>query len=87
MVVIKVFGPSPGCAKCQAAEKVARDIAQKFENVTVEKHDVLSEEAEKYNIMMTPTVVVNDITVEVGKVPSAEKLEKTVKQEMNIKGG
>lgn len=82
MVVIKVFGPSPGCAKCQATEKIARDIAQKYENVTVEKHDVLSDEAEKYNIMMTPTVVVNDIIVETGKVPSAEKLEKAIKQKM-----
>lgn len=77
-----MFGPSPGCAKCQAAERVAHEVAQKFEGVTVEKYDVFSEEAEKYNVMMTPTVVVNDITVEVGKVPSAEKLEKVVKNEL-----
>ena len=82
IVVIQVFGPSPGCAKCKAAEKVARDVAQKFEGVTVKKCDIFSEEAEKYNIMMTPTVVVNDMTVEVGKVPSAEKLEEAVKNEL-----
>lgn len=57
-------------------------MAQKFEGVTVEKCDVFSDEAERYNVMMTPTVVVNHITVEVGKVPSAEILEKAVRSEL-----
>ncbi|MBU7016690.1 MAG: thioredoxin family protein [Theionarchaea archaeon] len=79
MVIIRVFGPDPPCAKCTAAERVAREVAQKFEGVTVEKCDVFSDEAEMYNIMMTPTVLVNNITVEMGKVPSPEKLEKAVR--------
>jgi len=78
-VIIRVFGPNPPCKKCKAAETIARDVAQKFEGVAVEKHNVLSEEAEEYNIMMTPTVLVNDTAVEVGKVPSEEKLEKAVR--------
>ncbi len=84
IVVIRVFGPSPGCAKCQAAENVAHQVAQKFEGVAVEKYDVSSEEAERYNIMMTPTIVVDDVTVEVGKVPAAEKLEKAVKSALTL---
>jgi protein-disulfide isomerase len=79
-VVIRVFGPEPGCAKCKGAEKVATEVAQKFQGVTVKKCDVFSDEAEKYNIMMTPTVMVNDITVEVGRIPSAEKLESAVEK-------
>ncbi len=82
MVVIRVFGPSTPCAKCKAAEKVAREVAEKFENVTVEKYDVFSDEAEKYAIMMTPTVLVNDVAVDVGKVPSAENLEEVIKKEL-----
>jgi protein-disulfide isomerase len=82
-VIIRVFGPSPPCAKCQAAEKVAREVAQKLGEVTVEKCDIFSEEAEKYNIMMTPTVMVNNIVLEVGKVPSAEKLERAVRDALN----
>ncbi len=78
-VIIRVFGPDPPCKKCKAAETIAREVAQKFEGVAVEKHDVFSDEAEKYNIMMTPTVLVNDTAVEVGKVPSAENLEKAVR--------
>lgn len=78
-VTIRVFGPDPPCTKCKAAEKVAREVAQKVEGVTVKKYDALSEDAEKFNIMMTPTVLVNDTAVEVGKVPSAKKLEKAVR--------
>ena len=84
MVMIRVFGPDPPCAKCMAAERVVREVAQRFEGVTVEKYDVFSDEAEKYNIMMTPTIVVDDSTVEVGKVPSAEKLEKAVRKALHI---
>ena len=86
-VTIRVFGSFPGCAKCRSAEKVAQDVAQKFEGVTVKKLDVFSDEAEMYNIMMTPTVVVNEVTVEVGTVPSAEKLEKAVKNALNSQHG
>ena len=78
-VVIRVFGPDPPCAKCKAVERVAHEVAQKFQGVVVKKYDVFSEEAEEYNIMMTPTVMVNDVVAEVGKVPSAETLEKAVK--------
>jgi len=83
-VVIHVFGPSPGCAKCTATEKVAHHIAQKFDDVIVEKHDMFSDEAEKYNVMMSPTVLVNNVTVEVGKVPSAEKLKKAVENALSL---
>jgi thiol-disulfide isomerase/thioredoxin len=77
-IVIRIFGPSPGCAKCKAAEKVAHEVAQKFSNVSVEKLDVFSEEADKYDIMMTPTVMINDMVLEVGKPPSPEKLQKAI---------
>ena len=79
-VVIRIFGPSSPCAKCQAAEKVAREVAKRFGEATVEKCDVFSKAAEKYDIMMTPTVMVDNITVEVGKVPSAENLERAVRE-------
>lgn len=81
-VTIRVFGPNPPCATCKAAERVAREVAQKVEGVTVTKYDAFSEDAGKFNIMMTPTVLVNDTVVEVGKVPSAEKLEKAVRNEL-----
>jgi protein-disulfide isomerase len=44
----------------------------------VEKLDVFSEEADKYDIMMTPTVMINDMVLEVGKPPSPEKLQKAI---------
>lgn len=79
-IIIRVFGPEPGCAKCKGAEKVATEVAHKFEGVTVKKCDVFSDEAEEFGVMMTPTVMVNDITVEVGRIPSAGKLETIVRE-------
>jgi len=55
-------------------------VAKTFDNVTVEKYDVFSEEAEHYNIMMTPTVMVNDLVVEVGKPPASEKLTQVIRK-------
>jgi protein-disulfide isomerase len=83
-IVIRVFGPDPPCAKCTATEKVAREVAQKFQDVIVEKYDIFSGEAEKYNVMMTPTVLVDDVAVEVGKVPSPEKLEQAIKEALHF---
>ncbi|MBU7032737.1 MAG: thioredoxin family protein [Theionarchaea archaeon] len=77
-IIIRVFGPSQGCAKCRAAEKVAEEVAEKFRDVSVEKIDVFSEEADRHNIMMTPTIMVNEMMVEVGKPPSPEKLQKVI---------
>jgi len=52
------------------------------EGVLVEKHGALSEEGDKYGIMMTPTVVVDDVVVSVGKVPSDKKLEGIIRSKM-----
>lgn len=81
-VEIKIFGSVPPCQKCKLAEKVAKEVAEKFENVSVEKFDALSEEGDKYGIMTTPTIVVNDKIVATGKVLPKEKMEEIIKGEV-----
>ncbi len=44
--------------------------------------DALSAEGDKYGIMMTPTIVINDKVVSIGKVPSEDDIEKMIKKEM-----
>ena len=44
--------------------------------------DALSDEGDKYGIMMTPTIVINDKVVSIGKVPSEDDIEKMIKKEM-----
>jgi protein-disulfide isomerase len=82
-VIVKVFGSEPPCAKCKVAYDTAKKVSERTcEGVVVEKHGALSEEGDKYGIMMTPTVVVNDEIAVVGKVPSEKKLEEIIRSKM-----
>ena len=82
-VIVKVFGSEPPCAKCKMTHDVARKVQEKIgEGVFVEKHSALSEEGDKYGIMMTPTVVINDEIVFVGKLPSEKKLVQIIRSKM-----
>ena len=85
MIEIKVFGTTPPCAKCKEMERRAKNIAAKYPGkVEVAKFDALSEEGDKYGIMLTPTVVINDKVVAVGKVLSEDELEKSIKKELEV---
>lgn len=83
MVTVKIFGTEPPCAKCKKAEETARKAAAKFPGqVVVEKYPAMSEEGDKYGVMMTPTVVVNEKVVAAGSVPSESDFERIYKQEL-----
>ena len=83
-VIVKVFGSEPPCAKCKVAHDTAKKVQERIgeDVVVVEKHGALSEEGDKYGIMMTPTVVVDDEIVVVGKAPSEKKLEEIIRSKM-----
>ncbi len=49
---------------------------------SVTHFDALSAEGDKYGILMTPTIVVKDKVVSIGKVPSEDDIEKMIKKEM-----
>ena len=83
MIEVKVFGTIPPCAKCKEVTKRATKIAEKYPGeIGVNHFDALSDEGDKYGIMMTPTIVINDKVVSVGKVPSEDDIEKMIKKEM-----
>ena len=83
MIEIKVFGTQPPCARCKEVTKRASKVAEKYPgNVSVTHYDALSEEGDKYGIMMTPTVVISDKVVSVGKVPTEDNIEKMIAKEM-----
>lgn len=83
MVKVKVFGTTPPCAKCKEMEKRAQNIAMRYPGkVEVAKFDALSEEGDRYGIMSSPTVVVNDKVISIGKLITEEELEKIVEKEM-----
>ncbi len=83
MLEVKVFGTTPPCAKCKEVTKRANKIAEKYPGkISVTHFDALSTEGDKYGILMTPTVVINDKVTSIGKVPSEDDIEKMIKKEM-----
>ncbi len=81
MVTIKVFGTTPPCAKCKRAEQEAQKVAAKHpDQVQVVKLAALGPEADAYGMIVTPTVVVNDQIVGLGKIVPADQLETQVKK-------
>ena len=73
---LKEFGVVFPCLKCIQAERIARRIAERYPGrVSVRKHDILSPEADRLGVMMTPTVVVDGEVVASGKGLSANRLE------------
>jgi thiol-disulfide isomerase/thioredoxin len=78
MIQVKVFGTTPPCARCKEMERRAKNVATKYSGVEVAKFDALSEEGDKYGIMSTPTLVINNRVVAVGKLLSEEEIEKYI---------
>jgi len=64
-------------------EKRANKVAEKYAGkVEVVKFDAISEEGQKYNVMFTPTVLINEKVVSSGEVISENDLEKAIQKEM-----
>jgi disulfide oxidoreductase YuzD len=83
MVTIVVFGTTPPCAKCKRVEQEALKAAAGFPGqVEVIKLDALGPEADKYGMMVTPTVVINDRVVATGKIVSAAQFVEYIKKEL-----
>lgn len=83
MIKVKVFGTNPPCAKCMESEKRAKNVAEIFNGqVEVEKFDALSKEGDKYAVMLTPTVVINDKVISVGKLLTENEFEKAIIKEI-----
>lgn len=83
MIQVKIFGTTPPCAKCKEMERRAKNIADNYPGkVAVAKFDALSEEGDKYGVLTTPTVVMNEKVVAAGKLPSESELETLIQKEM-----
>jgi len=83
---IREFGVVFPCLKCIQAERIARRIAERHPGrVVVRKHDILSPEADRYGVMMTPTVIVDGEVVSSGKGLSANRLEQLLERYLGEK--
>jgi hypothetical protein len=81
MIEVKVFGTTPPCARCTQAERLARQAAAQFgDQVKVTKLDALSPEGDKYPIISTPTVVIDEKIFTVGEVPTQAAIADAIKK-------
>lgn len=81
--VIKVFGGEPPCAKCKGVERVLNEVVKEMgHDIQVVHASALSEEADKYDILTTPAVVINEKVVLKGIVPSKEDLRRILEREL-----
>ncbi len=79
-MIIKILGT--GCTKCDKLEKETIDaLAELDVAADVEKITKMNE-IMKYDVMMTPALVINDKVKAAGKVPRMEELKKLIKEEM-----
>jgi len=86
MIQVKVFGTTPPCARCKEMERRAQNVASRYpDKVAIAKFDALSTEGDKYTVMSTPTVVVSDRVVAIGKLLSEEELEKYIEKELEAR--
>lgn len=82
-VKVEVFGSEPPCAKCRATVKAVKEASKEFGGaVEVSELSALSPEAERYDVMLTPTVVVNGKVVASGRVPAKEEIARAIRREL-----
>ncbi len=72
MTIIKILGT--GCSKCKTMISVVQEVVSKNNmDATVEKvEDIM--EIMKFNVMITPTLVINDVITVKGRIPSKEEV-------------
>lgn len=73
MKTIKILGT--GCAKCKQTEALVNEFiqAEHIDAEVIKVEDI--QEIMKYNVLMTPVLVVDEQIKVKGKVPSKEELK------------
>lgn len=80
MINIKILGV--GCPKCRMLEEKVKEIVSD-NNIKAEVEKVTNiNDMMKYNIMMTPGLVVNEKLKSSGQIPKDEQILNWIKEEM-----
>ena len=79
-MTVKILGV--GCPKCRKLEEKVREVIVKNSiNATVEKITDINDMM-KYNIMMTPALVINEKLKIYGNIPKDKQILNWLKEEM-----
>ena len=84
-LVIKLFGRGQGDAAYEQVRRAAEAAAGSLQGaeVKLEEHPEDDEEARFYGVVLSPTVVVNDTIVSVGKPLAAGRLLRLLRAELD----
>ncbi|MEM3571821.1 MAG: thioredoxin family protein [Candidatus Bathyarchaeia archaeon] len=82
-VKVEVIGPEPPCMRCQAAKKTVEKAAEKLKHVgvivNIERVNIMSKDViQKYGVLVSPAIAINNIVKVMGRVPNLEEVEKLV---------
>ena len=72
-MIIQIAGP--GCARCQATEKVVKEVCKDLNLQHEIQHNYDIREYSKMGIRLTPAVLLDGKVVFSGRVPTAEELK------------
>jgi hypothetical protein len=76
---IVIIVSTPPCDKCAACKKMAQELMDKFgPAVEVQILDAFDPAADIYGVLLTPTMIVGDTVVSVGRAPRREAVERLV---------
>ncbi|MEM3383647.1 MAG: thioredoxin family protein [Nitrososphaerales archaeon] len=84
-VKVEVIGTEPPCMRCQSAKKAVEKAAEKLKQsgliVKIEKANIMSKEiVQKYGVLVSPAIAINDTVKVMGRVPSSEEMERMIKE-------
>lgn len=84
---ILVFGSrSPDCKNCRRAETMLEEIVAGNAKINFRKLFLDTEEAKKFKVMVTPTIIVNSRIIALGEVPAGEALKEYIEGELAKEG-
>ncbi|MGQ9612456.1 MAG: thioredoxin family protein [Chloroflexus sp.] len=72
MVNVKVLGP--GCANCRKLEERVRNVIRQHQLEAKIEKVIDYAQIMRWNVMRTPGLVVNDVLVAAGRIPSEEEI-------------
>ncbi|MHA1297312.1 MAG: thioredoxin family protein [Promethearchaeota archaeon] len=88
-IIIYTLGPAEPCAKCKKTrknlEKMLEDFPEYKDKIEYSHRDITSKDiVEKYGILQGPAVIINDILVSQGHVPTIKKLKTKFKEVIHL---
>ena len=75
---MKIQIAGPGCARCQATEKLVNEVVNELNLVAEIQHAYDIREYSRLGVRLTPAVLVDGKIVFSGRVPSADELKKAL---------